>query len=115
MAADPTAVLFDDVARRGREPLPGRAVGRIRFELVGDAGTDVWLVSFDKGDVSVSREDLAGECVVRTQKRQFDAIAAGEVNAMAAMLRGALTIEGDPELLVRFQRLLPARGGSDRR
>jgi hypothetical protein len=31
----------------------------------------------------------------------------GEVNAMAAYLRGELILEGDPELLVLFQRVLP--------
>jgi putative sterol carrier protein len=123
--ADATAVLFDELARRGHEPLLGQAVGSLRFEIVDEARTDVWLVTFDRGDVAVSREDLASDAVVRSQKGLFDAIAAGELNAMAAMLRGALTVEGDPELLVRFQRLLPApegrrgRGvagtGSDRR
>jgi hypothetical protein len=37
----------------------------------------------------------------------FEAIAAGKVNATAAVLRGELAIEGDWELMVLFQRLLP--------
>ena len=33
--------------------------------------------------------------------------AKSEVNAMAALLRGAMGVEGDVELLVLFQRLFP--------
>jgi hypothetical protein len=32
---------------------------------------------------------------------------AGRVNAFAAVLRGTVTVEGDPTLLVLLQRLLP--------
>ena len=32
----------------------------------------------------------------------------GEVNALAAFLRGELSVEGDSEFLVLFQRVLPA-------
>jgi hypothetical protein len=31
----------------------------------------------------------------------------GETNALAAYLRGAVEVEGDPELLLRFQRIFP--------
>jgi hypothetical protein len=31
------------------------------------------------------------------------------MNAFAAVLRGEVTVEGDPRLLVLFQRLLPGR------
>ena len=34
-------------------------------------------------------------------------MASGKVNAMAAVLRGDLAVEGNAELLVLFQRLLP--------
>ena len=123
--ADATATLFDELAARGHEPLLEHAVGSVRFELSDGSRTDVWLVTIDKGEVSASREDRAADCTVRAPKLLFDAIAAGEVNAMAALLRGALTVEGDPEVLVRFQSLLPAPprrrargaagGGGDRR
>jgi predicted lipid carrier protein YhbT len=106
--ADATAALFDELSRRGHEPLLDQAAGRVRFELFDESQTDVWLVTLNKGDIAVSREPLDADCVVRTQKTVFEAIAAGKVNAMAAVLRGALTVQGDPELLLRFQRLLPA-------
>jgi putative sterol carrier protein len=120
--ADATAVFFEELARRGHEPLLGDAVGSVRFELVGEAHTDTWRVMLDNGEVSVMREGGTADCVVRADKTLFDRIAGGEVNAMAALLRGALAFEGDPELLVRVQRVFPppradrvATGGADRR
>ena len=36
----------------------------------------------------------------------FEAIVKREINPFAAMLRGTVGVEGDPELIVQFQRLL---------
>jgi putative sterol carrier protein len=121
--ADVTAVFFDELARRGHDPLLGDAVGSVRFELVSGSQVDTWQVRLNNGDVSVSRDDDGGaDCVVRADKQLFDGIAGGEVNAMAALLRGALAFEGAPELLVRLQRVFPpppadrvAARGADRR
>ena len=41
------------------------------------------------------------------EKATFDAIASGKMNAMAALLRGALTAEGKIILLTALQRLFP--------
>src|SRR5215212_928078 len=98
---DATAVFFEELARRGHEPLLGDAVGSVRFELAGDSGTDTWRVMLDNGEVSVLRDGGPADCVVRADKKLFDRIASGHVNAMAALLRGAVAFEGEPELLVR--------------
>jgi putative sterol carrier protein len=105
---DATAVFFDELARQGRVQSLGDAVGTVRFELVSGSGVEVWRVGLDHGDVSVSQDDHGADCVVRGDKALFDGIARGEVNAMAALLRGALTFQGDPELLVRLQRVFPS-------
>jgi putative sterol carrier protein len=105
---DDAATFFEALGRRGREPLLAKASGTIRFDLVGDGKLTHWLVRLDGGDVAVSRRRSSADCVVRADKALFDACARGEANAMAAMLRGELTFEGDPELLARFQRILPA-------
>jgi putative sterol carrier protein len=120
---DSTPAFFHELGRRGHEPLLEKANGTVRFDLVGDSRTERWLVTLDGGDVFVSRKNVAADCVVRAERTLFDAIVSGEVNAMAAYLRGELTLEGDPELLLLFQRVLPgpatrrhsARRGRDRR
>ena len=45
--------------------------------------------------------------MLRAEKAAFDQVAGGTMNAMAATLRGAIELEGDPRLLVRIQRLFP--------
>ena len=45
----------------------------------------------------------------------FDKVAAGKVNAVAAVLRGDMQVEGDWRLLVRMQRLFPGPRAARRR
>jgi hypothetical protein len=102
--------------------LPTRATGVMRVEIADGKRTESWLVAVDKGAVKVSRGKGKADSVIRGDRALFDGMAAGEVNAFAATLRGAVAIEGDPRLLVLFQRLLPgppshgsgtrAKGGS---
>jgi putative sterol carrier protein len=87
--------------------LPTRATGVMRFEIVDGKRTESWLVAVDKGEVQVSRGKGKADSVLRGDRALFNGMASGEVNAFAAALRGAVVIEGDPRLLVLFQRLLP--------
>jgi putative sterol carrier protein len=59
------------------------------------------------GDVSVSHRNAKADSVIRTSRDQFEGMIAGTVNAMSAALRGVVSLEGDPTLLVQFQRALP--------
>jgi putative sterol carrier protein len=102
---DPTREFFYELDKRGHEPSLRKATGGLRFDLTDGTGTAHWLVVVKKGDVSVSRGDEAADCVVTADRALFDAIVRGEKNAMAAILRGEVAIEGDVELLVLFQRI----------
>jgi putative sterol carrier protein len=104
---DSTAEFFQGLGRRGHEPLLEKATGVVRFDLVDGKRTDRWLLTLERGDVSVSRRNARADCVIRADRTLFDAMARGEVNGMAAYLRGELTLEGDQELLVLIQRVLP--------
>jgi putative sterol carrier protein len=106
--ASATTEFFEDLSRRGHEPLLDKANGTIRFDLTSGKSKESWYVSIDHGDVSVSHRRGAADCTVRSRKDLFDRVATGEVNAMAAFLRGAFDIEGDTLLVVLFQRLFPA-------
>ena len=105
--ADSTAQFFDELGRRGHEPLLEKTSGTIRVDLKDGKKTERWLVAITKGDLSVSRQSAAAECVISADRALFDGIASGKKNAVAAMLRGAIAVEGDIPLLVSFQRLLP--------
>ncbi len=104
---DATETFFEELGRRGHEPLLGKVSGSIRFDLRRGKETDGWFVAVDKGNINVSRESAEADCVLITDKSLFDGIARGDVNPMAAMLRGALAFKGNPELLVLFRRLFP--------
>jgi hypothetical protein len=104
---DSTAEFFDELGRRGHAPLLGKVSGRVRFEVVDGERTERWLVTIEKGTILVSRRKGACDCVLRADKACFDRIATGELNAMAAVLRGELSVEGDPRVFVRLQRLFP--------
>jgi hypothetical protein len=104
---DATTEFFDGLARRGHEPLLEKVSGTLRFDLADGERTERWHITVKKGDVTVSRKNAAAECVVRTGGPVFESIARGERNAIATMLRGAVTIEGSLDLLMLFQRLLP--------
>jgi len=105
--ADETSQFFESLRRRGHEPLLEQTEGTLRFELAENGHVNHWFVAVEHGDIAVSRSRRRADCTIRATKRLFDRVASGEVNALAAVLRGAVAVEGDPELLTRFQRLFP--------
>jgi putative sterol carrier protein len=105
---DATTEFFEELARRGHEPLLAKLSGTARFELVDNGSTDHWLVAIEKGDVTVSHRDGPADMTLRAEKKLFDGVATGEVNGMAALMRGALTLDGGWGLMVLFQRLFPS-------
>jgi putative sterol carrier protein len=112
--ADATTDFFESLSRRGHEPLLEKARGTLRIDLDRGKRTEHWFVKVDKGDIQVSHRDGKADSSIRARKDVFDGIARGETNAMAAVLRGAVAIDGDFELIVLFQRLFPgARRGAE--
>jgi putative sterol carrier protein len=106
--SDPTAAFFDELATRGEEPLLRKAKGSTRFDVVDGKKTLHWLIRVDRGKISVSQRNASADCVMRADKAVFDKVASGAMNAVAAVLRGDLGVEGDWRLLVRMQRLFPS-------
>ncbi|HEY3008219.1 MAG TPA: SCP2 sterol-binding domain-containing protein [Micromonosporaceae bacterium] len=107
-----TEGFFADLASRPDEPLLRAATGTIRIDLHRPGGTDRWFITIERGAVTVAKRGRAADCRVRIDAELFDRIASGETNALAALLRGQLAVEGDLELLMMFQRLLPGRQAS---
>jgi putative sterol carrier protein len=99
---------FFEVSRLGHNPMLANVTATVRFDLEHEGGTDRWFVVIDKGDVSVSRRNVRADCVLRAERSLVEGVVSGRVNAMAALLRGDLVAEGDPQLLVLLQRLFPS-------
>jgi putative sterol carrier protein len=107
--ADPTAAFFADLATRSHDPLLRKASGATRFDVVDGRSVRRWFLVVDKGDISVGTKARgATTCVIRAEKDVFDKLASGRLNAVAAVLRGDLAVDGDWRLLVRLQRLFPS-------
>jgi hypothetical protein len=105
--ADPVAEFFEVLGRRRHENLVQNVSGTIRFDVSRGRRVDHWLLTFKKGDVEVEHRNGEADCVVISDLALFEGIIDGRVNAFAAMLRGALWVTGEPELLVHAQRLFP--------
>jgi len=103
-----TDEFFEQLDRRGHEPMLRRVRAAIRFEATGpDAAAFSRLVRIDRGDVSVStgEGDADADAVFACSTAEFEDLVSGRTSPMASLLRGTLTVEGDPELLVLAQRL----------
>jgi putative sterol carrier protein len=105
--SDAILEFFQELGRRGHEPLLAKVTGRVRFDLVDDGRPDRWLVAVGKGDIAVSHEGGPADCTIRADRALFEGLCRGEENAIAAVLRGALVCAGDVELLFAIQRIFP--------
>jgi hypothetical protein len=115
VATDATSEFFGGLERRGYEPLLRTADGTVRFDLERhDHRIDHWHVTVNAGEVSVSHSSRRADAVVKAEKAAFDTIACGEANAMAALLRGEVRADGDLELVMLLQRVLPGPPSSRR-
>jgi putative sterol carrier protein len=111
----PTEEFFEALKRVQHEPLVIGVTGTVRFNLTTEADIEVWTLGIDRGDIRVSHDSGPADCVVTTSRPDFDAIVSGQLNALAAMLRGTLVVTGDPQVLVLVQRLFPGPTDDRRR
>jgi putative sterol carrier protein len=105
--SDSIAEFFGELARREHEPLLENATGSARFDIAEGKRTERWLLTIHRGDLLVSRKNVAADCVIRIDRPTFERAVKGRLNLMAAALRGEFTLGGDPRLLVLLQRLFP--------
>ncbi len=111
MSAVPISAFFDELARRGYEPLLANAVGTARFEITDGDRVERRLVTIDRGTITVSRKNTRADTTIRADRETYERAAAGRLNVMAAVMRGEVVITGDPRFLVRLQRLVPRPSG----
>jgi len=110
--SNPTEEFFTELADRGQDPRLAGASGTLRVDVHPDgdlAGepAEHWLITLGSGDVAVARGKAPADCVIRVEKTLLDQLVTGEANGMAAVLRGAMAIDGDVELPVQLQRIFP--------
>jgi putative sterol carrier protein len=104
---DVVAAVFDELAAIGHAPHLENVNATVRFDVKDGGKTQRWLVTVKKGDVQVSRRNAAADLVIRCDRSLADRLVTGKANAMSAVLRGEMTVEGSAELLMVMRRLLP--------
>jgi predicted lipid carrier protein YhbT len=104
---DPTTEFFAELERRGHEQLLEKVKATIRFDIVQGKKTGRWLVTIDRGDITVSRRNASADSTVRVERSLFDQLVSGHANATAEVLRGRLAITGEIEPLILLQRVFP--------
>ncbi|MEU8262373.1 SCP2 sterol-binding domain-containing protein [Micromonospora sp. NPDC048999] len=109
---DATTRFFKELDRRGFEPLLAKSSGTLRFDLQQGAQTTHWLLQIDRGDLQVRQENREADTIVGSAPRLFDELVTGRENAIAALLRGDMTVAGDLRLLLQVERLLPGPADS---
>jgi putative sterol carrier protein len=105
--ADATQRFFEQLARHGHEPLLEKASGVMRFDLTEGEQTEHWLLVIKDGDVRITRDVGDADAILHADRTVFNKIAIGELNALVALLSGQAAVDGDLELAVMLQRLLP--------
>lgn len=111
---DKTAAFFAQLeGKRHNKFLEGTS-GIVLLQVRGGEEAMSWYVVIKRGDVTVSREGEAADCVITTDRATLEAIIGGELNPMPAILRGLLEVDGDVRLLIALQSLFrPSAGAAD--
>lgn len=104
---DATTKFFEDLDRRGFEPLLAKTAGTLRLDLHEGVYTTHWLLQIDRGNLQVRQEDQEADTVVVTDPRLFGDLVTGQENAVAALLRGDMTVSGNLRLVLQLERLFP--------
>jgi putative sterol carrier protein len=102
-----TARFFEELDRRGHEPRLEKVTGTLRIDLHEGTHTDYWLLEIDRGDVTVRPDQRDADAVMGASPELFERLVRGETGAVAAILRGALTVSGNLQLILRLERLFP--------
>jgi hypothetical protein len=106
---DPTSEFFEGLAARGHIAALHRTTRTLRVDVDRDGRTDHWRLDIRRGTVAVTRSEANADadCVIAAPGSLMDDLVSGRANAMASTLRDELVMSGDPNVLVRFQRLFP--------
>jgi putative sterol carrier protein len=104
---DATSEFVENLSHKRHFPLLEKLEGVVRFDISNGEKTEHMPVRISHGDVELAKQTTHADCVIKADRALFNDILLGEENVMAALLRGAVQIEGDPHYVISLQRLLP--------
>lgn len=94
--------FLDQLANRGHIDALNRVSGTVELDI---KDSDRRWLSVQKGDVRVSQNPVAADCLLACDAETFIGIVSGRINSVAAALRGSITISGDIALALAIRRL----------
>jgi hypothetical protein len=112
MGQEPVRQFFAELAAAGSLDTFARESATLRFDVLHGNAVDHWHVTVRDGEVSVRRDNIPADAVIRIGQGDLEQIVTGRLNAQAAILRGLLTCDGDLAALMMFQRCLAGPPGS---
>ncbi len=94
-----------DITQRLRDALKDRAglPKSLKLDFKGEGFIHV-------DGQAVTNDDTPADCTVVVSREDLEALAKGELDPMAAMLRGRLKIKGDMGVAMQLQSMLRGRG-----
>lgn len=106
-SASHSTEFFDELGRRGHEPMLERVTAKLRFQITDDddGGDLTRLVTIDHGDLHISTDQTDADATITCSGSELDDLVTGRTSAVASLLRGTLAARGDLELMVLAQRL----------
>jgi len=111
---DPIGDFLTGLADRAGGAILGGGRMTVRFDATHAGSVRHWYVTVDGGGVEVTDSADDADCVVGADRTVLEELVTGRRNAMSSLLRGQLTLSGDPDVLVRLQRLFPGPAGPAR-
>jgi hypothetical protein len=89
------------------QPLLSRTTTTIRIDLEDGKSIEHWYLDIQQGTVSTAHRKTKAESIVHLNRALFERLITGRANAMASLLRGMITVDGDTTPMVELQRLFP--------
>jgi len=103
---DLTTEFFERLAGTP-QPLLSKVTTTVRLDLEDGKSVEHWLLDIQQGRVSTARRKAKAESILHLERGLFERLVTGRANALASVLRGLITMEGDTADLVAIQRLFP--------
>ncbi|MER7894076.1 SCP2 sterol-binding domain-containing protein [Micromonospora sp. NPDC094482] len=102
-----TSAFFERLAVAGQDQRLSNVSGSVRFDIRDGNRVEQWHLDIDHGRMRVTRDGGHARTVIRVSAQVAEAMARGEVNGLAAIIRGEILVDGDLGLALRIGRLFP--------
>jgi hypothetical protein len=85
--------FFEELGRRGHDPLLDRVSSTGLFEVHDGERTDAWLVKVQGGYIAVSQGAGDADWVIHVDRKVLNQVITGEEGSLPAFIRGTLALK----------------------